>query len=276
MRPILSGFVQYVRSSQRSPAEPSPMTCRTRRSCLLGILMSVPLFVACGGDGSTPTAASPTPTTLSTPTDFCFAPGSLCGVLITPSNRTVAVGAAVQLTAELRGGGSPSGDLIPGTSAWSSDAPNVAKVDPVSGIVTGVAAGSATISATVTVAGRGSKTGRATVAVGVPTPYDGTWQGTGGKYGPFFVFVQFGTVTGWKMSNIVIPLAGGGTCVVEYSATVEAPIVNGSFSGGGLSGRFASTSSLTGQFPSFNVGAMVQCNASGLFAVSGGSFQATK
>ena len=81
----------------------------------------------------------------------------VASVDVTPASAIVAVGGTVQLTAALKdAGGEP---LIGRTVTWSSNAPQFANVSS-TGLVTGVAAGPATISAT-----SEGKTGTASVTV---------------------------------------------------------------------------------------------------------------
>lgn len=73
------------------------------------------------------------------------APIAVASVAITPTTASVAVGATASLSAEAR---DAQGRVLSGRSiAWSSSASNIATVSS-SGVVTGVAAGSATITAT--------------------------------------------------------------------------------------------------------------------------------
>ncbi|HEV2750025.1 MAG TPA: Ig-like domain-containing protein [Gemmatimonadales bacterium] len=87
--------------------------------------------------------------------------GPISSVTVTPANRSVVAGGLAQLRAVLI---DASGSRRVGpTVIWSSDASGVATVDP-SGVVFGVAPGSATITA-----GAESKTGTASVGVEVVT-----------------------------------------------------------------------------------------------------------
>src|SRR5206468_2143496 len=84
-------------------------------------------------------------------------PGTVASVSVTPAAASVAPGQTVQLTASAL---DASGNVLSGwTTSWSSGDPAVALVDG-SGLVTGVAAGPATITAT-----SGGQIGTATVTV---------------------------------------------------------------------------------------------------------------
>ena len=86
-------------------------------------------------------------------------PKSVKSIAVSPSSATVAVGASAQLTATA----SPKGSAT--TFTWTSSNAAVATVST-SGLVTGVAAGSATISASA-----GGKTGTSSITVpGAPPP----------------------------------------------------------------------------------------------------------
>ena len=83
---------------------------------------------------------------------------TVASVEISPANPSVAVGGTTTLDAVAR---DAAGATVTGTTfRWSSAAPGVARVDETTGIVTGVAAGTAGISAT-----GGGKTGSTTVTV---------------------------------------------------------------------------------------------------------------
>jgi hypothetical protein len=91
----------------------------------------------------------------------------LSTIAVAPLSDSLAAGASATLTAT---GTSPTGDDLaplqmpiqdPASHVWSSSDPSVASVDPVTGAVTGVAAGTATISVV-----SGGVTGSTTVTVG--------------------------------------------------------------------------------------------------------------
>ena len=98
-----------------------------------------------------------------------FARGGTTGVqrvTVSPATSTRDIGQTVQLTATAV---DKKGNVVSGvTFAWSSNAPAIATVSS-AGLVTAVAAGTATISAT----GNG-KTGNASVTVNAPPPPPGT------------------------------------------------------------------------------------------------------
>lgn len=94
---------------------------------------------------------------------------SVASVAVTPPSASLAAGATVQLTAEAKDAG---GQVLPGRPAtWSSDKPGVAQVSA-TGLVSGVAAGEATITATVE-----GKTGTATITVAPAVGTIRTWKG---------------------------------------------------------------------------------------------------
>jgi plastocyanin len=90
---------------------------------------------ACGGSSDSTTGPPPA--------------GVFTTVAVTPSSPTVNVGSTTTLTAVAK---DQNGATFPGASAatWSSSDVSKATVDPVSGVVTGVANGSATITASIT------------------------------------------------------------------------------------------------------------------------------
>jgi uncharacterized protein YjdB len=85
-------------------------------------------------------------------------------VTVTPASPSIAAGATVQLTATVK---AADGSTITRPVTWSTSAPAVATVST-SGLVTGVAAGTATITAT-----SDGQTGTATVTVTQSTPPSG-------------------------------------------------------------------------------------------------------
>jgi hypothetical protein len=91
----------------------------------------------------------------------------LASVTVSPASATVTVGQTLQLVATLK---DAVGSVLSGTVSWASSNSAVATVSG-SGLVTGVAAGSATVTAT-----SGGVTGSAGVAVTAPPPSSGgTW-----------------------------------------------------------------------------------------------------
>ena len=131
------------------PPSPSPaplwsQLLRASGACLLATLMMV-----CGGGGGGSTPPSPSPTS----------PPSLTSITLAPAGPTLNVGATADLQA--------TGHFSDGTTVtpydsevtWTSSAPGTASVSA-SGLVNGIAAGTATI-----VAAKGSIQGSATVTV---------------------------------------------------------------------------------------------------------------
>ncbi|HKI75421.1 MAG TPA: Ig-like domain-containing protein [Pseudomonadales bacterium] len=115
-------------------------------STRLVLLFLISLLAACGGSGGGGT--TPTPTVAS--------------VTVSPATATINVGATQQLTATAK---DSSGATISGASiAYSSSDTAIATVST-GGLVTGVAAGSATITAT-----SSGKSGTATITVNTPAP----------------------------------------------------------------------------------------------------------
>jgi len=114
-------------------------------------------FVACSD-----TSAPPANDTLAASLAKGGSANRVKSISVSPSSATVAVGSTVQLTATAN----PPGSVT--TFTWTSSNNAVATVST-SGLVTGVAAGAATISA----AG-GGKTGRSTITVPTPPPPPGS------------------------------------------------------------------------------------------------------
>jgi uncharacterized protein YjdB len=105
----------------------------------MGLIASAAVWTACGDDDPTgPTVSS---------------------VQVAPATATLSVGGTVQLTATAR---DASGNAVTTTITWSSDSPAVAAVNT-SGLVTGVAAGTAVITATA-----GGQSATASITVQVP------------------------------------------------------------------------------------------------------------
>ncbi len=116
----------------------------SRRSILSATLAAA--LVACGG-GTEPGVNTSVVVT---------------SITVSPATAQVEVGATTALTADIR---DQKGAVVTGkTLAWTSSVPSVAIVNPTSGSVTGVTAGTAQVSATVD-----GKTGQATVTV-LPVP----------------------------------------------------------------------------------------------------------
>jgi len=101
------------------------------------------LMFSCGKESSTtPTTPTPPPT-----------PPTIIGVTVTSDHSTIVVGNTEQMTATVK---MSDNTTKPGTGTWGSDNPSVAKIDQ-SGLVTGVAAGTATIYFDATGDGRATK-----------------------------------------------------------------------------------------------------------------------
>lgn len=231
------------------------------------------VLTSCGGAASTaPTTPTPVPSTPPTPPNPCVPQNSPVGCVVTISGLpNLAVGTTTVWSASLRNVGA-NRIVSAGPPLWESDNPRVATVHPVSGEVRGVGPGTATIWATIVEPSQSLTywDGRP-VTVGIPGPFDGEWSG-----GNVFMTVRFGVVTRFVLARVSVPLNNGGTCgLINVGPTVNAPITNGSFSSGSLSGTFTGTSQVTGRYSSFTVGG-AQCNASGTATVPGGSFTASK
>ena len=108
---------------------------------------------ACGGNGGSPSAPSPTATSVA---------------VTFPSGGTIFIGAQAQLRATVTMSDGSTQDRT-SSATWSSDAPAVATV-ATNGMVTAVAAGEATISADVSV--------RGTIRIRVFPEFAGTWAGS--------------------------------------------------------------------------------------------------
>ena len=112
------------------------------------------LAVACGGDGSSPTAPSP-------------GTSSSISVTYPADHGTIYIGDEVQFQATVSSG---SGAQAATNAVWESDAPAVATVSS-SGLVTAASAGETTISAAVPSGGRGS------LRIRVFPEFHGHWEG---------------------------------------------------------------------------------------------------
>jgi uncharacterized protein YjdB len=121
------------------------------------------LVTAKGAGSVSITAASEGQTGLATVTVNPAAPAPVATVSVAPASSNVLVGATVQLSATPR---DASGNALAGrVIAWSTPNGAIASVNPTTGLVTGVAVGSATINAT-----SEGKTGSATINVQTPPP----------------------------------------------------------------------------------------------------------
>src|SRR6478672_983659 len=98
-----------------------------RKSLLAGALL---LYVACGGGGGDGTGIKP-----------------VASVTVTIAASTIPVNGTTQATAVAK---DANGTVVSGkTAAWTSLTPAVASVNSTTGVITGVAAGNATIQATI-------------------------------------------------------------------------------------------------------------------------------
>lgn len=129
-----------------SPAPRWDTALRAWGACLLAILV-----MACGGGGSTP-PPPPAPTT-----------ASLTSITLAPSGPALNVGASVDLQATGRFSDGTTVTPYDSEVIWTSSAPGTASVSA-SGLVNGIAAGTATITAA-----KGSIQGSATVTVNAST-----------------------------------------------------------------------------------------------------------
>lgn len=130
------------------------MSSRRGRFVAVGVLM---LAAACGSEQKAADRVLVTEPSLAK-----GAASAIRTVTVAPSSASLAVGATVQLTATARDN---KGNVVSTTFAWTSSNAAVATVSA-SGLVTGIAAGTASITATT-----GSKRGSASVTVtGGPPP----------------------------------------------------------------------------------------------------------
>lgn len=143
---------------------------------------------ACGGGGSSsPTSPGGTTTPANT---------TVASVAITGSANSVAIGASVQLSAAAQ---NSAGTAVSATFGWSSSNNAVATVGAATGLVTGVAIGSATITAT---AGGISSTRAMTVTAAVPPPASAQVDMPGTSFQPSLVTIaQGGTIT-WVFTAV--------------------------------------------------------------------------
>ena len=133
------------------------MRTRTTVIAAVSFIAAAAAFVACS-DSVTP----PAPDSLSPMLAKGGPPKTVKSVSVAPSSATIAIGGSAQLAATA----SPSGSATPFT--WTSSNTAVAAVST-SGLVTGVAAGTATISASAD-----GKTGTSAITVSAPPPPSGT------------------------------------------------------------------------------------------------------
>jgi trimeric autotransporter adhesin len=121
------------------------------------------LVTAVAAGSATITATSETKTGTAAITVSAPAPVPVATVTVSPATSSLQVGGTVQLSAVTRDAN--SNVLIGRVVTWSSANPSIASVNSTSGLVTAVAAGSATITAT-----SETKTGTAAITVSAPAP----------------------------------------------------------------------------------------------------------
>jgi plastocyanin len=124
----------------------------------------------------------------------------LDNVAVTSPSASVLVGATLQMTAsphDARGNVVPN---LPPATFESSDATR-ASVDPASGLVTGVAAGEATITATVTSPDDGARSGSrlVTVTSDAPPLTATVRTGSGNTFTPAAVRIKVGGTVTWEL-----------------------------------------------------------------------------
>ena len=124
------------------------------------------------------------------------ATGSVASVSLNVTSAQLGVGQTLQLTATPL---TSTGTVTTGSAAWSSNASSVASVSA-SGLVTGVAAGTATISAAV-----GGRTGAATVIVsaaggGLPLATEVTMPGN--TFSPFLTTIGVGGTVTFRFGSV--------------------------------------------------------------------------
>jgi hypothetical protein len=190
------------------------------------------LLLLCVGCGGGNTAAPPLTT----------GPNTLASVQINASTNTIAVGQTTTITAT---GLDASGGTIAGSSAtWQSSAPAIATV--ASGLVTGIAPGSAVITATV-----GSKSAQTTIvvvpavstscsgvtplslAIGAPHTLTPSERATlcvgGGAAGSEYVLVPFKTDTIGARIQVSLTAIGTTATTGTPTADIEASAMRSSF-----------------------------------------------
>lgn len=140
------------------------------------------LVAACSGGGGDSTAPDAT--------------ASVASVSLNVTSAQLGVGQTLQLTATPL---TSTGTVTTGTAAWSSSAPAVASVSA-SGLVTAVAAGTATVSAAV-----GARTGSATIVVsssggGYPLAAEVTMPGN--TFSPFLTTIGVGGTVTFRFGSV--------------------------------------------------------------------------
>jgi plastocyanin len=125
-------------------------------------------------------------------------PAVFTSVAVTPSTPAVNVGATVQLSAQAR---DQNGNAMTGLPAasWSSSSNATATVSS-SGLVTGIAAGQATITAAITSGGT-TRASNATVTVSAPSSSNVVVTTPGESFAPRVVNVAPGSTVTWQFSG---------------------------------------------------------------------------
>ncbi|HYW09622.1 MAG TPA: Ig-like domain-containing protein [Longimicrobium sp.] len=168
-----------------------------------GALALVALFAGCGGGGAASTPVEP---------GSGGAQALVTRVTVDPPAASVAAGGTIQLTATpMDAAGAP----VPGTEAatWSSSAPGVARVSA-TGLVTAVAAGSASVTASIVASGT-PRSASAQVTV--------TAAGTGQPPSPTFTSLSLtpgsgGVAVGATLSLTATPLGASGEALAGLPA----------------------------------------------------------
>lgn len=131
---------------------------------------AVATVVSTGAQTATVTARGPGSATITAASEghqatlpVTVSPVPVASVTVTPNPAAVTVGQTIALTATPRdaGGAALTGRVV----SWSTDKPSIATVNPATGVVTGVAVGSATITAT-----SEGRTGTSSLTVNAPAP----------------------------------------------------------------------------------------------------------
>jgi plastocyanin len=125
-------------------------------------------------------------------------PAVFTSVAVSPSTPSVGVGATVQLSAQAR---DQNGNAMSGLPAatWTTSSNTIATVSS-SGLVTGIAAGQATITASMTSAGT-TRTSSATVTVTTASPNNVVVTTPGESFAPRVVSVAAGSTVTWQFSG---------------------------------------------------------------------------
>jgi hypothetical protein len=189
-------------------------------------------------------------------------------IAISPAITSLAVGESVELSATAY---DAAGTVISvGAPTWratSLAASTVVTISP-SGLLTAVAPGAFELAVTLGGAERIDR-------LGVRSIYDGLWLGTNNTTAhlPLQVEVRFGSVTAFRIPNIVIQ-----ACTTrQLDVAVSGPIVNDQFSfnfsvpsnpGTTVTGTFTSPTTMTGAYGSISLGVFA-CDAENGGVISG-------